>query len=384
MKKNIYYLLPVLLFWLSACGPSKENEMPAEDMVEETPNAGGIYTPFSYNVGINYESWTMGRDSRVIATDLQNISTYFRLIKTFHTAGVGTTSVVMDPTQIQVINFVTANPSLNMELIMGTNSSALAQGGYGSPWTAGLMTTQTYTDAWVDTLVKIFGGQQQVLQYLKCICLGNEVDANGPPSDSSEFTPYFTSWIQLAFKNLSASLKKNGLQNIPVTTIIANYPSDSAANPVAYVATKYIYTNWQSTWNNGKAFVFFNQYTQDGGKSTNVKPVIDYFTTVQNQLGNNCQVFVGETGYSSEYDSTGKPNEATMLAQVFNWMYSQQSSGGKNIPLCIFQAFDHSQKPPGQQKMGLFKYTKGIFGIKDSISIPAWTVSPISTGRPKK
>ncbi len=36
-------------------------------------------SPFSYNVGINYETWTVGRNNRDIGKDLDTITKYFKL-----------------------------------------------------------------------------------------------------------------------------------------------------------------------------------------------------------------------------------------------------------------------------------------------------------------
>jgi hypothetical protein len=336
-----------------------------------------INTPFNYNAGINYETWTMGRNPINIANDLTYVTQYFKLIKTFHCAAVGTSNPstpIIDPTQQQVIQFLKKNKSV--QLIMGTNSSALAQGGYGSPWSAGLMTSSTYTDAWVKMIIAAFGSANAVLTSLKCICLGNEVDANGPPSSDKNFKTYYTNWIPSAFTNLSASLKKYGLASIPVTSIIANYPLGApSTNVVASKVTAYINTNWSAGWNAGNAFVFFNQYTPDWGKSSDFQKVIKYFNSVQGILKNSPQVFVGETGYSSE---NGIANEAKVINAVFAWMKQQQSTNaGLNLPLCFFQSFDHSQKPPGQQQMGLFSHVGGTYSIKKGIKIPSWSASPI-------
>lgn len=69
-----------------------------------------------------------------ITADLDQISQNFSLVRTYHDAGFATTPII-DPTQQAVITWMVANPG--MELVMGTNNSALAQGGFGSPWTAG-------------------------------------------------------------------------------------------------------------------------------------------------------------------------------------------------------------------------------------------------------
>jgi hypothetical protein len=341
-------------------------------------NASSITTPFRYQAGINYESWTMGRPPMNISADLSFISRYFSLVKTFHCAAVGTSNPAipeMDPTQQNVITAITATP--NMQLIMGTNSNALAQGGYGTAWSAGLMTTSAYTDAWVKMVIDAFGSKAATLKYLACICLGNEVDANGPPSSDSHFTDYYTTWIPAAFTNLVKSLNKQGLGSIPVTSIIANYPLGTpGSNIVASQVTAFINSHWIATWNGNKPFVFFNQYTPDNGQSTNFNAVSAYFNQVAAKLNNAPQVFVGETGYSAEF---GAANQQTVITAMFSWLASQQGGGARSIPLCVFQAFDHSAKPPGQQQMGLFQCSSsGVYSVKSGITIPAWVNTPIS------
>ena len=56
-------------------------------------------SPFSYGVGINYESWEVGRTGYSITKDLNQISDNFHLIRTYHDAAVGTSTVTIDPTQ---------------------------------------------------------------------------------------------------------------------------------------------------------------------------------------------------------------------------------------------------------------------------------------------
>ena len=148
-------------------------------------------TPFGYNVGVNYESWEVGRTGYSIAADLDQIYDDFRLIRTYHDT-LGPTPVI-DDTQAQVIDWVVDHPGV--ELVMGTNNSALAQGGDGDPWSAGLMTTRAYTDAWVTMLIDAFGSVAKVKIGLKAILLGNEVDAAGLPPGSADFDSYVNSWI---------------------------------------------------------------------------------------------------------------------------------------------------------------------------------------------
>ena len=174
-----------------------------------------INTPFSYNVGINYETWENGRTGYSIAADLDQITQYFGLIKTFHDVAVGTPNPndpIIDPTQQQVISYV-ANTA-NVELAMGTLNNALFQGGFGQPWAPGLMTSSTYTDKWVQMIVDAFGSTAKAQAHLKVILLGNEIDQNGPPPGDPSFGAY-QNWIHQSFDNLSASLSKYGLASIP-------------------------------------------------------------------------------------------------------------------------------------------------------------------------
>jgi hypothetical protein len=106
-----------------------------------------VISPFLYNVGIDYETF----NTTDIPADLTAVTKNFALIRTYHDAAVGTidpNKPQIDPGEQQVISYVTShtNGSHPIQLIMGTNNNALAQGGgSGHPWSAGLMTTRTYT-----------------------------------------------------------------------------------------------------------------------------------------------------------------------------------------------------------------------------------------------
>jgi hypothetical protein len=267
-----------------------------------------------------------------------------------------------------------------MEIVMGPNNSELAQGGYGSPWSAGYMCDPNYTDKWVAMLIQSFGSTDNVKTHLKAILLGNEVDANGPLSSDGSFTAYYQTWIPTSFNNLKASMSKAGLGDIPISTTIANYPSDGVSNTVAVSVTKYINDNWGSTWNSGSAFVVFNQYTPNWGKSTDFSAVIDYFNNLQTQMQAsplNVEVFVGETGYSAEF---GVANQVTVVNSIFTWLNGQYSNGGATIPLFVFEAFDLPDAPAGQQQFGIFSDDANNVptGVKTGINIPTWSASPKS------
>lgn len=338
-------------------------------------------TPFNFNIGINYESWSGGRTGYDISADLDQITRYFKLIKTFHDAAVGTANPaepIIDPTQQQVISYVVAHPGL--ELVMGTNNNALAAGGYGTPWSAGLMTSSTYTDQWVQMIISSFGSKDAVKAQLSMILLGNEVDANGPPLSDPAFANYQT-WINQSFSNLKASLASAGLGSIPVSTTIANY---GPTNTIATGTTDYIQSNWSPEWNGGSPIVLFNQYTPADSSgheaaTTNYAPVIDYFNSVNQTLNGGVEPFVGETGYSTYY---GEPNQDLVYKQIFAWLDAQHAQGGKTVPLFAFDAFDQpANADPVQAQYGIFSQNASFAptGLKDGINVPVWSSTPLDT-----
>lgn len=338
-----------------------------------------INTPFKYNIGVNYESWENGRTGYSITADLDQITQYFGLIKTFHDVAVGTANPndpIIDPTQQQVISYV-ANTA-NVELAMGTLNNALAQGGFGQPWAPGLMTSSTYTDKWVQMIIDAFGSTAKVQAHLKVILLGNEIDQNGPPPGDPSFGAYQT-WIQQAFDNLSGSLSKYGLASIPVSTTIANY---GPSNAIAVNVSAYIQSHWSNEWIGGKPVVFYNQYTQATSQgpmsSTDYAPVINYFESVYQQLNGKIEPFIGETGYSTFYSQA---NQIKVYEQISAWLTGQYQNGGKTVPLLAFDAFDQpSRTPPVEVSFGIFAEdgSHRPTGLKPGLTLPLWTKSPIS------
>ena len=351
-------------------------------------------SPFSYNVGIDYESWTNGRPNRTVAGDLDAITQNFKLIRTYHDVWSGSATPVLDGSQGEVINYVVSHPGL--QLAFGTQNSALAQGGFGLPWTAGAMTSSTYTDQWVQMLITAFGGAAAVQQYVATILLGNELDSNGPPTGDPAYSSY-QGWINSAFSNLKTSLSNAGLGSIPISTTIANYPSVPSSNPIAANTTAYILNNWSSGWNSGSPFVLFNQYTPAGttpvpppattgeAVTTNYQPVIDYFGRVQSAITGvkaGAEAFIGETGYSSYWNTAaggpGAGSQANVINQIFSWLGGQYTASNKTVPLFVFDAFDQpSQVDVVQQQYGIYKIDAS--GLKPGITLPSWTSQLIGT-----
>ncbi len=332
-------------------------------------------TPFGYNVGINYESWEVGRTGYSITADLNQITQNFSLIRTYHDS-LGPTPV-MDGTQQQVITYVVGTS--NVELVMGTNESAVVQGGYGAPWAAGLMNSSTYTDQWVQMLISSFGSVANVKAHLRGILLGNELDMNGPPPSDPSFSSY-QGWINASFSNLKASMAAAGLGDIPISASIANY-----GNTVADATTSYIQSNWSSSWNNNSPYVMYDQYTQSTSlgpmSSTNFAPVSTYFQSLANTLGGNVDVYVGETGYSTVYNTPTVNNQSTVYTQIFSWLNGMESANnGKTVPLFLFDAFDQPAAAAPNSGFGIYAESSTFqpAGLKAGITLPSWINTPIS------
>ena len=331
-----------------------------------------VVSPFMYNVGIDYETF----NTTAISADLTAVTKNFALIRTYHDAAVGTGHPdipQIDPGEAQVISYVASHSPI--QLVMGTNNNALAQGGYGQPWSAGLMTNRRYTDQWVQMVIRAFGSVDKTKQHLRSVLLGNEIDANGPPPTDRSFSDYYQRWIPQSFDNLKASLSGAGLAGIPISTTIANYPMGYPppappppdVNVVAQSITAYITRYWSPGWNQDKPSVMFNQYTQNGGMSTDFGPVQTYFQNLAALLRNSPEVFVGETGYDAKF---GEANEAKVIGSIFQWLAQQRQSVGSTIPLFVFMAFDD----PAQGRFGL--YRRAPYELKRGITIPSWVNVP--------
>ena len=336
-------------------------------------------TPFSYNLGIDYETWENGRTGRSISADLDQIGQYFKLVRTYHDAAVGVppgSPPVIDPTQAAAISYIVGHPG--MQLVMGTNNNAVANGGFGTPFTPGLMTSSSYTDQWVQMVITAFGSVASVQASLALIQIGNELDVNGPPPGDPAFSSY-QGWINSAFTNLKASLASAGLGSIPVSTTIANYPTAAAANPIAFNTTQYVISNWSAGWNANTPMVFFNQYTQNNGQSTDYQYDIDYFTGVSASLPGSAEVGIGETGYSTFY---GQANQQDVYGQIVAWLDGQYTaSGSMTVPMFLFDAFDQPAITNWEGQYGIFAQNATFqpTGLKQGIALPAWSATPIAT-----
>jgi glycosyltransferase involved in cell wall biosynthesis len=335
-------------------------------------------TPFNFNVGVNYETDVAGRIGRSITADLNQITQYFGMIRTYSdVADPNSSTPTIDPNEQQVISYIT-NTS-DVQLVIGTYQSALAQGGYGAPWSGpGFMTSQAYTDAWVQMIINSFGSVQAVKDHLSMIQLGNEVDQLYNHPDNVPESTYLT-WFGEAFTNLEKSLQNAGLGSIPITTSIAAYFRPDSGGQYAQDVTKYIYQNWSPSWNSGEPIVMFNAYTGDDGRgfssSTNFGDVTAQYDSIESALGSDLEPFSGETGYSSFYSQADQDSVYNQLTAWLNNQYA--SSGGKTIPLFAFDAFDRPSQVGVEQQFGIFGQDPNNnympTGLKPGLTLPSWS-----------
>ena len=350
-------------------------------------------TPFDYDVGIDYDASPVGRSGYSITADLAQITQYFRLIHTYQdTQNPGSTTPSINQNEQAVISFVTGNNSVvgnaPLELTMGTWDSAVVQGTTGN-FSAGLMDSSSYTDAWVQMLIAAFGGTAAVQEGLKAITLGNELDNPGqfvPGSGDPSYATYLSTWLPQAMQNLKTSLSNAGLGGISVTTSIAAY-----GNAAALAISNTIAQNWSANWNGNVPWALYNIYPQpfppadpNPPYNTAVNPdvnqaVVPYLQSVANARSGSPAVFVGETGYSSAFTDgthTGLQSEALYYQSLFSYLSGQQASG-PTTPVFLFQAFDDpGRAPPFEQQFGVFADDPGNnfqpTGLKAGIAIPSW------------
>jgi hypothetical protein len=332
-------------------------------------------TPFGYNVGINYETDVDGRTGRSITADLNQITQYFELVRTYHdTADPNSTTPTIDPNELQVIQYAMTHPA--MRLVMGTYDSALVTGTTGS-FGPGLMDSSAYTDAWVQMLIAAFGGSTEAVEHsLKTILLGNEPDLPETfipgPSDPS-YSTYVNTWIPTALANLEASLTKAGLGNIPVSVSLAFSPVSAPTGDSLSTATpQYIAAHWSASWDGGHPFVLYNQYSNSSPPTFN--DITGYLQQVAASPSVDNEVFLGETGVQSPGGNDAQ--EAAFYQQMFAFLGGEQQNSGVTLPAFAFQAFD---LPAFNQSYGLFSQDANSqpTGLKPGISIPSWVAQPL-------
>lgn len=330
-------------------------------------------TPFSYNVGFNYDPWGQAWNAysqeqyvAYVTKDLDAVTQGVHMIHTYHGAGVGTGALVIDDGQYAIMQYAAKNPGKNIELFLCTNQDAP---------TAAKLGDADYAVNWVKTilLAPLENNISLVKKVVKAIGIGNEVDAQ------SVFT---SAQMDTAIKNLTTALKAEGLQDIPITTSIANI----ANNPVAKGFVDVVSADWQSSW--GTAFVFANNYPWM--QSGDINTLEGWYQGVQKEYSN-LNIFIGETGYpsvsdpSSEFDKkfpkvSGGTGEFDYITGLFAWLDTQYvATKGHTVPTFIFSATDMPKKYPAavdcsENHYGL--YTTDLKLKTDTkgrtISIPNW------------
>jgi len=334
-------------------------------------------SPFGYNVGIDYETDQDGRTGYSVTADLNQITQYFQLVRTYHdTADPNATTPTIDPNELQVIQYAMTHP--NFRLVLGTYNSALVTGTTGS-FGPGLMNSSTYTDAWAQMLISAFGGSTTaVTRSVKTILIGNEPDFPGtfiPAPADPNYSTYVGTWIPNALTNLQASLNKAGLGSIPISVVIAFSPiSAPAGDTVSTAIPQFISSHWNTAWNGSQPFVLYNQYSNS--TPPNFADISGYLQGVVASPNVTNEVFPGETGVQSPGgDST---QEAAFYQQMFAFLTGELQQSGATLPAFVFQAFD---LPSLNQTYGLFSQNANSqpTGLKAGISIPTWVGQPAPT-----
>jgi hypothetical protein len=345
-------------------------------------------TPFGYNVGIDYETDVAGRIGRSIPADLNQITQYFGLVRTYHdTANPNSTTPIIDSYELQVIQYAMTHPAMN--LVIGTFNSALVMGNTGSfcgvasgSFSAGLMDSPTYTDAWVQMLIGAFGGSTAAVQQsVKTILLGNEPDLPGtfiPGPTDPNYSNYVNTWIPNAIANLKTSLSNAGLGNIPISVALAFSPvSDSTQCPgssaVSAAIPQYISSHWSASWNGGQPFVLYNHYSTSSPPTFD--DIIGYMQKVIDSLNGSNEAFVGETGVQSPGGDDTR--EAAFYQEMFAFLGNERLNSGRTLPVFAFQAFD---LPAFSQTYGLFSQDANFqpTGPKPGIAITSFQLFALS------
>lgn len=335
--------------------------------------------PFMYPVGINYRF--PPHHTKRMRAQMDLLTCYFSLIKTFDCTKERSEEIEMNDSMQELIGFITRYKQRTLQLIMGANNNALARKEHQEDmhheherWIPGLMTHTAYANKWVRMIIHAFGDKEAVLKHLACICLGNEIDAC-PVEPGKKFKEYYEHWIPKAFTNLKNALAHAGLENVPVTTSIKNSAVDDGSHEAVSFIMSFINSQWPAAWNNNRPFVFFDRYIPGDGKSTSLAAVQKYFNGLQYRFQCRPLVYVGQTGYSSEY---GPGKQAEVFEQLFRSLYDQYGNYSFKIPVAVFEAYDHKSKDADKRKMGLFEQVAdGTCQLKDGIHIPAWIKEPI-------
>ena len=126
--------------------------------------------------------------------------------------------------------------------------------------------------------------------------------------------------------------------------------------------------------------MLFNQYTPDNQQSTDFDAVETYFEAVADGPRHQAR---GVRRRDRLFDDWGATNQATVCTEMFAWLGGQRTeSGGKTVPLFLFDAFDRPDYPVGEIGFGVYGENgqSQPTGIKTALTgvIPGWTDQAIT------
>lgn len=319
-----------------------------------------VSSPYKNNYGICYSvemaNWFVS-DSIKYNNQLQNLYTYkrlkkisqdFRLIRIYQflIAGFESTGNIC-PEAYALCSVTKENPKI--EAVIGTSNNLT--------W----YSSQKNCDIYIRILKSCFG---KSINQVKTLLIGNEINCVAGINSGT---------LSTIAQNLKKSLKKYRLK-IPVSVTFNNLPIQSG-DTLSDNLVGAIYSNWDSTWNNNKPFVFIDPYPDAPGIN-NAQGVFAWQNGVTNYYQSiypNMQIFIGETG------AEGSSNDSTTIAivnDVFAQLDSQFVLSNKTVPTFIFEAIDEQLKglTPNQQHMGIYKDTISpgciVIRLKKGLTLP--------------
>lgn len=222
---------------------------------------------------------------------------------------------------------------------------------------------QDNVNHWIDIVYNQLGTHTS---NVKCILIGNEVNANG-------YTPEDIATIMTNFK---VAQERYGL-NIPVTVDFSNLPVQ-VGDPYSDSLVKAVVDNWGDYWNSWYPFVFINPYP-DAPRINNAKGVFDWQGNVSEYYQKKyprLQILIGETGAEGARDDA---EAIVVMNSIFQQLTRQYVAHKMTVPTFMFEAVNEALKSdnPNQQHMGVYqdsevpKNGKDI-KIKPGLALPQW------------
>jgi len=347
-------------------------------------------TPFSHQVGINYDAWSTNwypsqssnaAKETIVKEQIDQVLPAFRMIHLYRLCGWPKVieNNALDPVTESVLTAAVASTKSGkpVEISLGTEVGIIPLMANGDGEGSG----SAYCEAWVSALTAFFNDSALLKKTIKVITLGNELDS----------TTISNSDLGNAMINLYAALTKgsNDFEEIPITISLANMSLTNKwgtfpnAKSNGFMAT--VISNWKKTWNKNHPFLFGNHYPKwvydpsggENGLDGYIAAVQAYNTNPPSDKDSHgpyeIEVFIGETGFSAEGDQ--ETEEAEYINDLFDWLHAQVTKSGNCIPTFIFESFDEPKKDAGQKAMGIYacdNSTGKPAGVKSKISIPSW------------